>query len=120
MRVANDSALELGLNIIGETTLYLKNWNISGSINKLEVQSIIVIANKVNVDTEDLRNTINSALLSYITSINSDYLSKGIALPNYDNFNLTDSNLRTGKGFLYFMTKPKLSYTIDDLYNYLG
>ena len=120
INVETSVALTLGLSVVGDGKFYLENWKVKGAINELKVISIDVINDSVSVNTKSLQSTINSALSSYIDSINSDYLEKGIELPTYERFNLTDANVRTGSGYLYMLVNPKVTFTIDDLFNYLG
>ena len=110
-------ALVLGLEISGDLQGYLQNWVAKGQIHLLQVDQLDVITNNANADTSTLKNAINAALTTYITSVNIDYLEKGVELPTSARFNLSDAEAYTGNGYLYMLINPKVTVTIADLYN---
>ena len=112
-----DEALVLGLSVSGNGKFSLENWKLQGEVNYLQVDTIDVIVNKVNADTDNVKEFINSALETYVSTLNDDYFTNGIDLPSNDRFNLNNSMIKSGNGFMYLLVNPKITFEISDLYN---
>ncbi|OMJ69439.1 hypothetical protein SteCoe_32834 [Stentor coeruleus] len=118
--VDNEVALKLGVSVIGDARLYLEEWKIKGTINELKVDKVEVISATIDVNTDDVKDFINSSLETYIKTINDNALKNGIEIPDFGKFDLKDSKVKTGTGFLYLLINPSLSFTLEDLINFLG
>lgn len=118
--VDNEIALKLGVSIVGDAKLYLEDWKVKGAINELKVDKVEVISATIDVDTDSVKDFINSSLETYIDTINENALKDGIEIPEFGRFDLKDSKVKTGTGFLYLMINPSLSFTLEDLINFLG
>lgn len=118
--VDNEIALKLGVSVVGDAKLYLEDWKIKGAINELKVDKIEVISATIDVDTDNVKDFINSSLETYIETINENALKDGIEIPDFGRFDLKDSKVKTGTGFLYLMINPSLSFTLEDLISFLG
>jgi LBP / BPI / CETP family, C-terminal domain len=110
-------AFLFGLQLSGGARLYLDNWKLKGQISRAEVEKIDVIESSMDIDTLTLKNTVNAALTAYIASLNSAYLDNGILLPESTRFNLTETKIMTGDGYLYLLSRPKVTIRLEDFYN---
>lgn len=112
-----DEALVLGMAVSGNGKFSLEDWKLQGEVNYIQVDTIDVIVNKVNADTDNVKDFINSALETYVSTLNNDYFTNGIDLPSNDRFNLNNSMIKSGNGFMYLLVNPKITFEISDLYN---
>ncbi|OMJ81250.1 hypothetical protein SteCoe_18305 [Stentor coeruleus] len=117
--VESDIALLLGISLISDSTLYLENWKLKGTINDIEIKNIECIAGTIKAETRALKEFINTFMKFYIDTLNKSFLDEGIEIPSYGRFNLTDSKMKSGSGYVYLLINPSISFTLEDLINYL-
>lgn len=117
--IESDIALLLGISLISDSTFYLDSWKLKGTINDIKVQNIECVAGTIKAETKILKELINTSMKFYMNTLNDNFLAEGIEIPSYGRFNLTDSKMKSGTGYVYLLINPSISFTLDEIINYL-
>jgi hypothetical protein len=109
-------AVALDVKVAYGISVYLEDWKIKGSLEHAEITELEIKENNIGkkIDTEDLKDTLNFFLGLILPYSNLTILGPGIPLPKSEGVDLTDSEAKLGKGYIYIQANPKFSVPVPE------
>ena len=97
-----------GNSIDFSASAVLKDWVVSGSLKKAEIQSIKVVDNPIgsNIDAKALKNFFDLILKVVVPILDVIVLDQGIPLPKIKQVDLSNSEVTIQEGYLFIEATP--------------
>lgn len=97
-------------------SVYLEDWKIKGSVESAEITELEIEENNIGkeIKTNEVKETLNFFIGLVLPYSNMTILGPGIPLPKSEGVDLTDSEAKLGKGYIFIQANPKFSVPVPE------